>query len=444
MSSLEPIDWLLRAGGPLTGCLRVPGDKSISHRAIMFASIAEGESRIYGFLEGEDTLATAAAFRAMGIAIETPAAGERIVQGRGLHGLSAPSTDLDCGNAGTAMRLLAGLLAGQHFDSVLCGDASLSRRPMRRVIEPLTLMGARIEARSGGLPPLAIRAGAGLHGIHYALPVASAQVKSAILLAGLYADGLTTVVEPHPTRDYTESMLAAFGVRIERAGGAVSLRGGQPLHGQHIEVPADFSSAAFFLVAASLVPGSVLRIEAVGINPRRTGLLDTLIDMGADITVDNHRRLGGEWVADLQVRAARLRGVTVPAARVPDMIDEFPALFVAAALAEGETRISGAEELRLKESDRIGVMATALRVLGAEITETADGALIGGVGRLSGGRTDSAGDHRCAMALAVAALCASAPVRVCDVANVATSFPGFERLAVDIGFPLQVEPGERG
>ncbi|MGD9583963.1 MAG: 3-phosphoshikimate 1-carboxyvinyltransferase [Lysobacterales bacterium] len=444
MSDREPIDWLLTAGGPLRGCLRVPGDKSISHRAIMLASIAEGESRIKGFLEGEDTLATAAAFRAMGIAITAPAEGERIVQGRGLNGLSAPSADIDCGNAGTAMRLLAGLLAGQRFDSVLCGDASLSRRPMRRVIEPLSLMGARILAEPGGLPPLSIRGRAGLHGIHYALPVASAQVKSAILLAGLYADGQTTVSEPHPTRDYTESMLSAFGVQIERDGETASLRGGQSLQGRVIDVPADFSSAAFFLVAASLVPGSDLLIEAVGINPRRTGLLDTLIEMGADIRVGQRRQLGGEWVADLHVRSAPLRGISVPAARVPDMIDEFPALFVAAALAEGETRVSGAAELRVKESDRIGVMATALKALGAEIAETADGALICGVGRLSGGQADSAGDHRCAMAMAVAALRANAPVRVRDVANVATSFPGFERLAADIGFALQVLPGEHG
>ena len=441
MSSEAATDWELGPGGPLTGSIRVPGDKSISHRAIMLASIAEGESLIQGFLEGEDTLATAAAFRAMGIGISTPAPGERLVLGRGREGLAAPAGPLDCGNAGTAMRLLAGLLAGQGFDSVLCGDASLSRRPMRRVIEPLSRMGATISASPGDLPPLTIRGQARLRAIEYAMPVASAQVKSAILLAGLYADGLTRVREPHPTRDYTESMLTAFGVRIERSGAEVSLQGGQALHAETIVVPADFSSAAFFLVAASLLPGSDLWLEAVGQNPRRTGLLDTLLEMGADIEVANRRQLGGEWVADLHVRAALLRGVEVPAARVPDMIDEFPALFVAAALADGTTRIAGASELRVKESDRIGVMARALQALGAAVSERADGAVIEGVQRLTGGRVDSAGDHRCAMALAVAALRAKAPVRVLDVANVATSFPGFERLATGVGFPLRVVSG---
>ncbi len=432
--------WIVRAGGPLRGCLRVPGDKSVSHRAVMLASIAEGTSRVHGFLEGADTLATAAAFRAMGVRIEAPAPSERIIHGVGLHGLSAASQALDCGNAGTAMRLLSGLLAAQRFDSVLTGDDSLRKRPMRRVIEPLTQMGARIDGEPGGLPPLRIQGGAVLTGIDYALPVASAQVKSALLLAGLYARGDTTVTEPHPTRDYTESMLAAFGVPVQRHGNSARVRGGMPLSATRIDVPADFSSAGFFLVAASLVPGSDLLLEAVGINPRRTGLLDTLIDMGGDITLENRRVLGGEPVADIRVRAARLHGISVPVERVPDMIDEFPALFVAAACAEGETRVTGAAELRVKESDRIGVMAAGLRALGADLEETADGAILRGRKQLVGGRVDSGTDHRCAMSLAVAALCCSESVRIDAVDNVATSFPDFEKIAISAGIEIEMIP----
>ena len=430
-------DWSVHAGAPLRGSIRVPGDKSVSHRAIMLGSLADGVTHIRGFLEGEDTLATAAAFRAMGVQIDAPAANERVVHGVGLHGLSAPASSIDCGNAGTAMRLMSGLLAGQRFDSVLTGDDSLRKRPMRRVIDPLTAMGAAIQS-DAGLPPLRIGGNRDLHGIDYLLPVASAQVKSALLLAGLYANGRTTVTEPHPTRDYTESMLAAFGIAVARNGASSSLIGGGRLLASDIDVPADFSSAAFFLVAATLVPESDLLLEAVGLNPRRTGLLDTLLDMGADITIANRRLLGGEWVGDLRVRAARLRGIEVPVDRVPDMIDEFPALFVAAALAEGETRIVGAAELRVKESDRIGVMAAGLRLLGADIAETEDGAVIRGRDALDGGVVHSATDHRCAMSFAVAALRARTPVRVCDVANVATSFPGFEKLAASAGINMEI------
>ncbi len=437
MSGANRRDWLVRAGAPLRGSIRVPGDKSVSHRAIMLGSIAQGSTRIRGFLEGEDTLATAAAFTSMGVRIET-AGDERIVHGVGLHGLTAPSAAIDCGNAGTAMRLLTGLLAGQKFDSVLSGDASLRKRPMRRVVEPLTAMGARIDSEVGGLPPLRVHGGQRLTGIDYTLPVASAQVKSALLLAGLYAQGVTRVTEPHPTRDYTESMLAAFGVALERDGATASVCGGARLLATEIEVPADFSSAAFFLVAASIVPGSDLLLEAVGLNPRRTGLLDTLIDMGADITIHDRRQLGGEWVGNLRVRAAALRGITVPIERVPDMIDEFPILFVAAALATGETRITGAAELRVKESDRIGVMAAGLRALGADIQETPDGALIQGRDALHGAAVDSATDHRCAMSLAVAALRAREAVSVRDVANVATSFPGFEKIAISVGMGMEI------
>jgi 3-phosphoshikimate 1-carboxyvinyltransferase len=420
---------------PLRGRIRVPGDKSVSHRAIMFASLADGVSRITGFLEGEDTRATAAVFRALGVRIDAPNDGERIVHGVGVDGLRGTDAALDCGNAGTAMRLLAGLLAAQAFDSTLIGDASLSKRPMRRVIEPLAAMGARIDS-TDGLPPLRIRGGQRLHGIDYTLPVASAQVKSALLLAGLYADGETTVREPHPTRDYTESMLRQFGVAIDYAPGYATLRGGQRLHASDVDVPADFSSAAFFLVAASIVPGSDLMLEAVGMNPRRTGLLAVLRDMGADITVERESVQGGEPVADLRVRHAPLRGIEVPVDRVPDMIDEFPALFVAAALAEGATVVRGAAELRVKESDRLATMSTALRNLGARIDETADGATIHGSAALGGGRVHAHGDHRIAMSAAVAGQMAAGAVVVDDCDNVATSFPGFVALARSIGFSL--------
>lgn len=422
----------LPAAGPLRGEPLVPGDKSISHRAILFASLADGISEIRGFLEGEDTLATARAFAAMGVRIEKPEAGRRIVHGVGIDGLDPADGPLDCGNAGTGMRLLAGLLAGQRFDTTLIGDASLSRRPMRRIIEPLHAMGARIEAADGDRPPLHIHGGRALVGIDYTLPVASAQVKSCLLLAGLQARGRTELREPHPTRDHSERMLARFGVRVEHRPGFAALDGGQRLRACTVEVPGDPSSAAFPLLAALLVPGSELVLRAVGINPRRSAFLDTLREMGADITPLNLREQGDEPVADLRVRASRLRGVVVPEERVPDMIDEFPALFVAAALAEGDTQISGAAELRVKESDRIAVMVGALRSLGAEIEERPDGARIRG-GRLRGGRVDSAGDHRCAMALLVAGLCAEEPVEVLDCANVATSFPGFVALMQSLG-----------
>jgi 3-phosphoshikimate 1-carboxyvinyltransferase len=427
-------DWRSRAAGPLHGVLRVPGDKSVSHRALMFGALAEGASRIHGFLEGEDTRATAAVLRQLGVRIDTPAEGERVVHGVGLDGLRAGAEPLDCGNAGTGMRLLAGLLAGQSFDSTLVGDASLSKRPMRRVTEPLAAMGARIDTQ-GGLPPLVIHGGQRLHGIRYELPVASAQVKSALLLAGLYAEGETEVIEPHPTRDYTERMLAAFGWPIAFEPGRAKLSGGHALRATDVHVPADFSSAAFFLVAASIAPGSALRLPAVGLNPRRTGLLEALRLMGADIRVEHATTSGGEPVGDLVVRHAPLHGIELPAALVPDMIDEFPALFVAAAVAEGRTVVRGAAELRVKESDRIASMATGLRALGARIEETPDGAIIDG-GRLGGGAVQTHMDHRVAMSFAVAGLVAAAPVRIHDCGHVATSFPGFMALANGCGFAL--------
>jgi 3-phosphoshikimate 1-carboxyvinyltransferase len=428
----EAIGWVASTGGPLRGTLDMPGDKSISHRAVMLASLADGVSRIDGFLEGADTRATAAIFARLGVRIEAPADGVRIVHGAGIDGLQAPGVALDCGNAGTAMRLLAGLLAGQRFDNVLHGDPSLTQRPMRRVIEPLAAMGARIDSDDGHAP-LRIQGGRRLHGIDHASPVASAQVKSAVLLAGLHADGETVVRESHPTRDYTERMLQAFGYPVDIADGRVSLRGGGRLRATDIQVPSDFSSAAFFIVATCLVPGSELRLRRIGVDPRRTGLLRVLKAMGADLEV---LPVVGETVADIVVRAAPLRGIEVQAEWVPDMIDEFPVLCVAAACADGETVIRGAAELRVKESDRIAAMATGLRVLGIDVAETPDGAVIQG-GRLRGGRVDSHGDHRIAMAFAVAGQVADGEVRIDDVANVATSLPGFDDLFRAAGAQLR-------
>ena len=430
------IAWIAGGGGALDGSIRVPGDKSVSHRAVMLGALAEGSSEIEGFLEGEDTRATARILGQLGVRVEAPGRGRRVVHGVGLYGLAAARDALDCGNSGTGMRLLAGLLAGQAFDSVLVGDASLSQRPMGRVTAPLAMMGARIDTGSGGVPPLHVRGGQPLQGIEYATPVASAQVKSALLLAGLYARGDTVVRESRPTRDYTERMLAAFGSPIEHAPGYARLAGGHRLRAARVEVPADFSSAAFFIVAASLVPGSQVRLEAVGMNPRRTGLLAALRLMGADIAEESPRYAGGEPVADLVIRHAPLHGIEVPEALVPDMIDEFPVLFAAAACARGTTVVRGAAELRVKESDRIAVMARGLRTLGIAVDETPDGAAIHG-GAAGEGTVDSCGDHRIAMSFAVLAQQAAGEVRIDDVANVATSFPGFASLAADIGMGLR-------
>lgn len=445
MSAADKKSWIVGAGRPLIGRIRVPGDKSVSHRAIMLASLAEGVSRIDGFLEGEDTRATAAVFQQLGVKMDAPSPQSRIVHGVGLRGLRASADALDCGNAGTGMRLLTGVLAGQAFDSTLVGDASLSKRPMRRVIDPLAHMGARIDSDAGGLPPLHIHGGSTLQGIDYTLPVASAQVKSALLLAGLYADGDTTVREPNPTRDYTERMLSAFGWPIEFSPGIARIRGGangrHALRATDVSVPADFSSAAFFLVAASVIPGSDLTLEAVGMNPRRTGLLQALRMMGADITESNLRNQGGEAVADLRVRAASLHGIDVPEAIVPDMIDEFPALFVAAACATGNTRISGAAELRVKESDRIATMSSALAALGIQVDEFDDGAVIHGgtfvIDPTAPVVIDSHGDHRIAMAAAIAGQRCRGEFVIGNIANVATSFPGFDALARGVGFSLR-------
>jgi len=433
-------DWIASPGRALRGAPAIPGDKSVSHRAVMLAAIAEGSSPIEGLLEGEDVLATCRVFAGMGVRIEAPARGRRVVHGVGLDGLQPPQGPLDCGNAGTAMRLLAGLLAGQRFNSTLVGDASLSRRPMARVVAPLARMGARIDTGPDGMPPLVVHGNPALCAIDFTGEVASAQVKSAVLLAGLYAQGETRVAEPRPTRDYTERMLAAFGAHVRFAPGVAAVLGRPRLRATGIAVPADFSSAAFLVVAATLVRGSDLLLRGVGVDPRRTGLLRVLRAMGADIVEQDHRAVGGLAVADLRVRHAALRGVEVSADDVADMIDEFPALFVAAACASGATVVRGAAELRVKESDRIATMAAGLRALGIRVDEAPDGATVHG-GRLQGGRVDSHGDHRVAMAFAVAGQCAAGEVRIGDVANVATSFPGFDGLARDCGFGLATATG---
>jgi 3-phosphoshikimate 1-carboxyvinyltransferase len=428
----------VRAGGSIAGTLAVPGDKSISHRALMLGAMAEGETHISGFLAGEDCLATARALAALGVAIQRPADTEVRVQGAGAGGLVASQAPLDLGNAGTAMRLMMGLLAPQRFDSTLIGDESLMRRPMERVAEPLRTMGARIRTHEGR-PPVEIQGTAPLRAIDYTLPVASAQVKSALLLAGLAATGSMQLTEPAPSRDHTERMLAAFGVELQRDGLRLSMKGGQPLRATRLKIPADFSSAAFFLVAGALAAEQPLVLTGVGVNPTRTGLLDLLGLMGADIRVHPHAAAGarGEPMADLEVRRSPLRGITVPESLVPLAIDELPVFFIAAACAHGETLVRGALELRVKESDRLAAMATGLEALGVEHRLLPDGLWIRGADSLSGGSVDSRGDHRIAMAFAVAALRARAPIDIADVVNVATSFPRFPEAARSVGLGVE-------
>ena len=429
------MEFKLTPGGTICGEARVPGDKSISHRSIMLGALAEGVTRVSGFLEGDDALATLSAFRAMGVEIERPGEGSVIVNGVGLHGLEAPAHPLDLGNAGTGMRLMCGLLAGQPFDSELTGDASLCSRPMGRVIDPLQLMGAEITSSEGGRPPLRITGGRQLRGIHYDLPMASAQVKSCVLLAGLYGNGRTSVTEPAPTRDHTERMLRGFGYQVSSDTGVISLEGGGSLRAADIDVPADISSATFFLVAASIAQGSDLVLTHVGINPTRIGVLNILGLMGADISLNNEREVGGEPVADIHVRYAPLKGIEIPEDQVPLAIDEFPALFIAAACAEGRTVLRGAEELRVKESDRIAAMAEGLTTLGVENEVLDDGIIIEG-GRLGGGVINTFHDHRIAMSFAIAALRAEGEIRILDCDHVATSFPGFDALARGLGLQI--------
>ena len=425
----------------MSGEVRVPGDKSISHRSIMLGALANGTTRVKGFLEGEDALATLAAFRAMGVEIDGPENGNVTVHGVGLHGLTAPAEALDLGNAGTGMRLICGLLAGQAFDAKLTGDTSLCSRPMGRVIDPLTMMGASIQSAEGGRPPLTIRGGQKLHGIDYELPMASAQVKSCVLLAGLYSEGCTAVTEPGPSRDHTERMLRGFGYPVQSAKSVISLQGGGSLQACDIDVPADISSAAFFLVAASIAPDSELILTHVGVNPTRMGVINILQLMGANITLHNHSEVGGEPVADIRVRSASLRGIEIPLDQVPLAIDEFPVLFVAAACATGRTVLRGADELRVKESDRIAAMAEGLSTLGIINEVLEDGIAIDG-GILGGGVIKTYHDHRIAMSFAIAGLRAKGEITVLDCDHVATSFPGFDALARGLGLNIQAEASE--
>ena len=435
----QSINFIASPGSRVQGRIRVPGDKSISHRSIMLGSIAEGVTEVEGFLEGEDSLATLQAFRDMGVVIEGPNRGRVTINGVGLHGLQAPPGPIYVGNSGTSMRLLAGLLAGQNFTTEMTGDASLGKRPMGRVADPLRAMGATIDTAEGGRPPLVIKgAESHLKGMEYVMPMASAQVKSCLLLAGLYAEGKTSVTEPAPTRDHTERMLKGFGYPVQVDGATATVESGHKLTGCRIDVPADISSAAFFMVAASIAEGSDLTLEHVGINPTRIGVINILRAMGADITLSNEREVGGEPVADIRVRYAPLKGIEIPEDQVPLAIDEFPALFIAAACAEGRTVLRGAEELRVKESDRIQVMADGLQTLGIRAEPTPDGVIIDG-GVIGGGTIDSHMDHRIAMSFAIASLRATADIRITDCIHVATSFPGFIDLASSVGIQIRQE-----
>jgi 3-phosphoshikimate 1-carboxyvinyltransferase len=402
----------------------------------MLGSLADGVTQVTGFLEGEDTLATLKAFRQMGVTIEGPTQGRVTIHGVGMQGLKSPLAALDLGNSGTSMRLLSGLLAGQGFTVTLSGDSSLSSRPMQRVIDPLTRMGAMIDATDAFTAPLQIHPKSPLRGIDYPLPMASAQVKSALLLAGLYAKGETCVTEPAPTRDHTERMLQGFNYPLRRSGNRICVTGGGRLIGCDIDIPADISSATFFMVGASIADGSEIVLQHVGINPTRDGVISILKLMGADIELFNRREVGGEPVADIRVRSSELQGLDIPEALVPLAIDEFPAIFVAAACAQGVTRLRGAEELRVKESDRIQVMAQGLEGLGIQANPTPDGIVIQG-GALQGGKVESYGDHRIAMSFTMAGLRAKDRVEIADCANVNTSFPGFVSVASESGLGIE-------
>ena len=426
----------VKAGGKLNGTFRVPGDKSISHRSIMLGSLAEGVTHVSGFLEGEDSLATLNAFRAMGVEIEGPTDGNVTIHGVGLHGLKKPKKDLDVGNSGTSIRLLSGLLSGQSFSSTMVGDSSLNTRPMRRVTVPLAQMNAQVDSNDNGTPPLHVKGGSELKGFDYEMPVASAQVKSCLLLAGLYASGETCVTEPAPTRDHTERMLRGLGYDVTTTDNKICLKGGGSLTATNIDVPSDISSATFFMVGACIAEGSDITLEHVGINPTRIGVINILRLMGADITVNNERVVGGEPVADIQVRYAPLKGIQIPEDQVPLAIDEFPAIFIAATCATGVTVLTGAKELRVKESDRIQVMADGLTTLGIDAKPTEDGIVIQ-PGQITGGTVDSHGDHRIAMSFSMAALIASRTINITDCANVNTSFPGFVELAKNAGLNIK-------
>lgn len=419
----------------LQGDITVPGDKSISHRSIILGAIAKGVTTVHGFLDGEDCLSTMQAFRNMGVSIEGPVSQRVVIHGVGKHGLEKPENVIDCGNSGTTMRLLAGLLAAQPFDTELTGDQSLLKRPMERVSRPLHQMGAAISTTKGR-PPLLIRGGQSLHGITYEMPEASAQVKSSLLLAGMYAKGETRVIEPGLTRDHTERMLTAFSYPIHKSGNAIVINAASECHGTDVIVPGDISSAAFFIVAATIVPGAELFIRNVGINPTRTGVIQILKRMGASIKITNKRLCGEELVADLYVKHAQLEGIDIPAAMVPLAIDEFPVIFVAASCAKGQTVLHGAKELRCKESDRITAMADGLKILGIDAEALEDGIRITG-GVIQGGVVDSRRDHRIAMAFTIAGSVAKEPITILHCANVATSFPTFVKTANQVKLKVQ-------
>lgn len=436
----DTVTFTVEPGGTLNGSVVVPGDKSMSHRAIMFGSIAEGVTEVSGFLKGEDCLRTRAAFEAMGVKTEDSSGGEVVIHGKGPSALVPAKAPIYLGNSGTGMRLLSGLLAGIGVPAILTGDDSLSLRPMRRVTDPLTVMGAKIVTEEGGTPPIQLAGGNTLCGLDYVCPIASAQVKSAVLLAGLHAHGTTRVTEPGVTRDHTERMLNGFGVEVISKDLVVTIEGGQILKATRVNVPADISSSAFFLVGAAMTPGSNVVLKNVGVNPTRTGVIDILRLMGASIELENPRESGGEPIADLVVTGSQLQGITVPESLVSLAIDEFPALFVAAACATGTTVVTGAEELRVKETDRIAVMANGLKILGVDITPTEDGAKIVG-GSLQGGTVDSVGDHRTAMAFSMAALRAEGPITIKDCANVNTSFPDYVGIASKAGLRVSANSG---
>ena len=436
MSGRTSSNYIIKPGGKLQGHLRIPGDKSISHRALMLAAIAEGQTRITGFLTGEDTLATLAAFQAMGVKVDCQPGDTIIVDGVGMHGLCAPAKPLDLGNSGTSVRLLAGLLAGQSFDSVLTGDASLQRRPMRRITEPLQMMQADVTCSDEGTLPLHIHGGRSLHGIDYELPVPSAQLKSCLLLAALYAHGKTCVHEPVVTRDHTERLLQVFGYPSESKDKSYTVYGGSILKATTINIPGDISSAAFFLVGACVAEGSSIVLENVGNNPTRNAVIPILQAMGADISVLNERTVSGEMVADIEVRSSTLHGIDIPVDQVAVAIDEFPAILIAAATADGKTTLTGAAELRVKESDRITAMAEGLQAIGIETETFADGMTVQG-GQIRGGTINSYGDHRIAMAFAMAGLVATNAINILDCANVDTSFPGFVNLGRRAGLNIK-------
>lgn len=435
MTAVAPLNYSIKAGGVLRGRIHIPGDKSISHRALMLGAIANGQTHINGFLQGEDTLATMEALRSMGVKIDQDK-DDVIIYGVGLRGLTEPAAVIDLGNSGTSARLLAGLLSGQNFDSRITGDASLMKRPMRRVVEPLQLMNADISCSREGTLPLKIHGGHQLQGIDYTVPVASAQLKSCLLLAGLYATGKTCLHEPVPTRDHTERMLQYFGAEIEKNNNTVCIYKSNGLEAQNINVPADISSAAFFMVGATIAAGSDLTLEKVGVNPTRAAVIRILQQMGADITLSNQQELSGEPVADIRIKTSALKGIEIPLECVPSAIDEFPAIMVAAACARGATVLHGAAELRVKESDRIQAITEGLQAIGIAAVAHDDGMEVTG-GNINGGSVNSYTDHRIAMAFIMAGLASEQPVVVHDCANIDTSFPGFVDLARTAGMEIR-------